>query len=138
MDITSIPFVALIGIKKKDQHSLSLEYAGKMKNHIGTLHAGALFTLAETQSALALMQRFDTLDVSNVLPLLRSSKIIYRQPAESDVSTVCMIDEDQAVRFEERYQKRGNGMIEVNVDVIDRIGSVCAKAEFVWFVSKSR
>jgi acyl-coenzyme A thioesterase PaaI-like protein len=48
MKTTDIAFVKLTGIKQEEDN-LSLEFNDNIQNHINTIHAGAQFTLAETQ-----------------------------------------------------------------------------------------
>ena len=49
MDVTKIPFNALIGLAHSDEpkYLLMLPVDEKYTNHLGTVHAGALFALAE-------------------------------------------------------------------------------------------
>ena len=54
MDITSIPFVKLLGIKQTNDATLSLTNIETVHNHVGTMHAAALYALAETQTVTML------------------------------------------------------------------------------------
>ena len=58
MDITQIPFAKYIGIEKEDEYTFKLKATNTVQNHLGTLHAAALYTLAETQSGLCLQKNF--------------------------------------------------------------------------------
>ena len=52
MQVTDIPFVKHIGIKRKEEGTLKLEATEAVRNHIQTIHTSAQFTLEETQSGL--------------------------------------------------------------------------------------
>jgi len=56
MNVVKIPFVKLLDINLAD--SLELKFKKELTNHIGSIHAGALYTLAETQSGLFLQEQF--------------------------------------------------------------------------------
>jgi|TARA_B110000116_G_C16681498_1_gene510925 acyl-coenzyme A thioesterase PaaI-like protein len=58
MDLTVLPCNALIGIQKaKDVSSLlTLKEHKRLHNHLDTLHASALFSLAEASSAEFLLR----------------------------------------------------------------------------------
>jgi acyl-coenzyme A thioesterase PaaI-like protein len=78
MKTTDIAFVKLTGIKQEEDN-LSLEFNDNIQNHINTIHAGAQFTLAETQSGLYLQKLFPELN-GKVMPILRDSEIKYKNP----------------------------------------------------------
>jgi len=81
MKIIDIPFVKFLNITKSD--CLTLSFQKELTNHVGSLHAGVLYTLAETQSGLFLQEQFNHL--SNVQALLRSGEIKYKKEAKSEV-----------------------------------------------------
>lgn len=49
MKLTNIPYVKLTDIQEEKEY-LTLIPNNSISNHVGTIHAGAIFTLAETQS----------------------------------------------------------------------------------------
>jgi acyl-coenzyme A thioesterase PaaI-like protein len=79
MRADDIPFSRYLGLKEKE-NKLFLEPKDTLLNHIHTLHAGAQFTLAETQSGLYLQTLFPELE-SQVIAILRESKMRYKKPA---------------------------------------------------------
>ncbi len=70
-----IPFIDHIGIKddKLTNHK-------EVQNHIGSIHAGAIFSLAEYASGEYLSQHFNSVDGSYIA-LLRESSIKYKKIA---------------------------------------------------------
>ena len=61
MEITSIPFVKKLGLEQNLDRALQLTFNETVQNHLHTIHAGAIFTLAETASGEALQQIFPEL-----------------------------------------------------------------------------
>jgi uncharacterized protein (TIGR00369 family) len=55
-------------------------------NHVGGLHAGAMFTLAETASGAIVMASFEDLVQSGVTPLAATATIAYTKLAKGDVT----------------------------------------------------
>lgn len=84
MDITKIPFLDKVGIAKNQQDILGLELDDSVLNHLNTIHASALFTLAEAASGNALQMTFPEY-VGKVMPVLRDSQVKYRKPATCSV-----------------------------------------------------
>jgi uncharacterized protein (TIGR00369 family) len=55
-------------------------------NHVGGLHAGAMFTLAETASGAIVMASVEDLVQSGVTPLAATASITYTRLAKGDVT----------------------------------------------------
>ena len=82
MKITDLPFNQHIGLEKDDQ-GLVLHSKRHLLNHVGTLHATAIYGLAEAASGDFI--------IANLLPLFpdatalaRSGSIQYKRPATTD------------------------------------------------------
>ncbi len=58
MDLTALPFNQLVGLGKSEQKEvlLKLSFSPKVGNHLGVVHAGAIYTLAEAASAAFLVK----------------------------------------------------------------------------------
>ncbi len=131
----TVPFVQTVGIGHKDADRLTLSNDPCLQNHLGTLHAGALYTLAETQSGLALMRLFPELQ-EEVIPLLRSGGLKYRHPVtESVVATAYVLQEEQE-HFMKRFSHKGRATVTVAVTLKTEEEKICAEGDFVWFVQR--
>lgn len=87
MDVTQLPFNRFVGIEsceKREGGIFELPAANKFLNHVGTVHASALFGLAEASSGQFLADNLGA-DEKSVLPILRRADIKYRKPAEGYV-----------------------------------------------------
>ena len=85
-----VPFVGTLGITYDaldDEHAVcSLRDEASFHNHVGGLHAGAIFTLAETASGALLMAAYEDLVQSGHTPLAASATIAYTKFASGPVT----------------------------------------------------
>ena len=134
MDVTQIPFVKHIGIKKEEGR-LKLEATDVVQNHLGTIHASAQFTLAETQSGLLLQRMFPELE-GKVLAVLRGSTVKYKNSAISTIYATASIEEDMKEKFLNHIERKRRASIVVRVEVLDEEEVLTMTGEFHWFVQK--
>ena len=137
MDITDVPFNKFIEITSVGQggSELRLEFSHKLKNHLGTFHAGAQFALAEACSGLILQKHFPHLEGS-VLPVLRRAEVKFKKPAVSNIRAKAEIGKEGKEEFERQLSNKGRASIVVAVDVASEDGSVTMSGRYEWFVQK--
>ncbi len=134
MKITEVPFSKHIGIETSDQaNQLILPFSDHVKNHLGTFHAGAQFSLMETASGEFLQQQFPEL-VGKVIPVLRKAEAKYKKPATSDLKSLASADEESLEKFSRQFQQKGRGIISVTVELIDEDGELTTSAVYEWFI----
>ena len=131
----NIPFIENMGIEAKDDSSLYLPFNKSLLNHLGTIHASAQFTLAETQSGFFLELMFPQYR-EEVIPLLRASSVKYKHPASKDIYSVATASKETLKRFESQFLKKGRAVITVDVVVYDIDDTVTMQGEFSWFLQK--
>ena len=136
MRAVEISFVAHVGIEEQTSDRLQLSLTKQVHNHIGTMHAAALFALAETQSGVFLQQLFPEYGVDEVMPLLRGSTVKYRSPATSAISATASVDLEAQEKFLSQFESRGRAGITVNVKLSDSEDTVVMTGEFAWFVQR--
>ena len=135
MDILQIPFVKHLGMLQQDNR-LWLHPDTVLQNHIGTIHAGAIYTLAETASGMALMRNFPKL-AGNVTALLRSSEIRYKAPTKTTVYATAKVDKTEAETFLHRLERRGRASVNVHITVKDEENDIVVmEGVFGWFAQK--
>ena len=132
MRVTEIPFVKHLSIEQEGSQ-LFLSPNVELENHIGTIHASAQFSLAETQSGLFLQERFADIE-GEVLPLLRSSSVKYKSPATTRLRAVAKVEDEVESKFREQFLRRGRATIAVEVELLNSSDEVTMMGEFVWFV----
>ena len=132
MKVKEIPFVDYIGIEESS-HVLSLDFKDTVLNHIKTIHAGAQFALAETQSGIHLQSLFPELE-GKVMPVLRDAQIKYKKPATEKIVAFSSADEDAVEKFKTQFDKKGRALLQIDVEVRDINDMLTCQASFTWFV----
>ncbi len=130
-----IPFANYVGIKIRDNRLLKLIPHKEVENHIGTVHAAAQFTLAETQSGLYLLSLFPEY-ADDVVPLLRSSKIKYKYPATSELTAEATVSKENKLKFKKEFDKRGKAIILINIKIKDINEKITMIGDFGWYVQR--
>ncbi|WDP90836.1 MAG: YiiD C-terminal domain-containing protein [Desulfobacter sp.] len=93
------------------------------ENHLGTVWAGALFTLAEVPGGILAFTLFDG---TRFYPVVREMNIKYLKPATSDVTVEFTMDKDRAARLEARAREAGKADFALEGEVKDAQGNVVA------------
>ena len=133
MNILSIPFNKLIGLEQSSDPAYLLSLPAKMEyeNHIQTVHASALFALAEASSGLFLLNEFAGLE--NIIPVVRNVEIKYRKPARGTILSTASLVTDKTEVLESLQRKR-RVLIPVHVSLYDSNALLVMHATFEWFV----
>lgn len=135
LDITTLPFVAKVGITRTASGVLTLPFEPSNHNHIETLHAGAQFALAESASGELLLSLFPDMH-DKVVPVLRDSKIKYKKPATNTLSAFPTVCDEMALKFLDQLQRKGRALIVVAVELRDSEGTLTCSGEFDWYVQR--
>jgi len=122
-----VPFVESVGIVEG-----KLSRREEIENHLGSIHAGAIFTFAENASGEYLISQFPNLK-DKVIPLLRESSIKYKKQALSTLRSEVSVDDIE--KFKTMFDKKGRASVIVDVKVFDEEGDVVCEGWFKWFVS---
>ncbi len=133
MKITDIPLVKHMKIIENDDF-LMLEPKLDVQNHLRSIHAAAQFALAESMSGHYLLSLFNEYTNRDVIPLLRSSTVKYKNQATSTLRAKAFISADQKEKFEKQFLKKGRAVISVNIELVDMNDLVTMTGEFMWFI----
>src|ERR1700754_5323996 len=83
-----VPFVGYLGLRIESiaagEATVVLPDKPELRNHVGSQHAGALFTAAETASGAAFVGAFAE-RMGDVTPLARSAEIAYEKIANGPI-----------------------------------------------------
>ncbi len=104
-----------------------------LENHIGTFHAGAIYTLAESASGLCLQQTFPKL-ADKTLGMLRESSVKYKHPAHGTIYAQALLAEDEKQRFLSRLQRKRRATLPIEVTLYNEAKEVVMTGGFVWYV----
>mgnify|MGYP000224049691 FL=1 len=102
------------------------------KNHIGTMYAGALFTLAELPGGILSIFNFD----SNYYPILKELKMTYLKVAKTDVTVEFSLSKREIERIEKESSEKGKSPFTLHGQLKDTEGNVVATSEAHYQVRK--
>lgn len=136
----TLPFVRLLGISIDDigagTSKVSLPDDPKLHNHLGTQHAGALFTLAETASGAAMAGGFAEL-ILGLRPVAKESRIQYQKLARGATRAEGRVPGDLAA-LKAQLAQDGKVAFPVAVDIFDSEGTLAAQVTVDWYLSQKR
>lgn len=138
MEITEIPFNRFVGLVRAEQAGrvLTLPENPQYANHLGTIHASALLTLAEASSGEYMIREFAELNAAGVLPVVRRVEAKFRKPGRGAVSSAVTVEAAKKAEFVETLAARGRALLEVQVDVYDATETHLLAATIEWFVAR--
>jgi uncharacterized protein (TIGR00369 family) len=135
----AVPFARLLGIEYDEigpgRAVLRLRDDPAKHNHIGTLHAGALFSLAESASGVCMMAAIAE-RLNGVTPLAAKAEITYRQVARGDATATATIGTPVAEVLA-ALDEAGKVRFPVHVTVTDARGEECATVVVDWHLRRS-
>ena len=136
----TLPFVRLLGISIDDigagTSKVSMPEDPKLNNHLGTQHAGALFTLAETASGAAMAGGFAEL-ILGLRPVAKESRIQYQKLARGATRAEGRVPGDLAA-LKVQLAQDGKVAFPVAVDIFDFEGTLAAQVTVDWYLSQKR
>jgi acyl-coenzyme A thioesterase PaaI-like protein len=104
----------------------------ELKNHVGSQHAGALFTAAETASGAAFVGAFAE-RMGDVTPLARSAEIAYEKIANGEITAKATLGVDAAQALA-TLDAEGKVEFPCEVELSDGDGQRVATATVHWHV----
>jgi uncharacterized protein (TIGR00369 family) len=132
----AVPFAGFLGLEitsvAEGEATVVLPERQELTNHVGSQHAGALFTAAETASGAAFVGAFAE-RMGDVTPLARSAEIAYEKIAKGPITvtaTLGMPKEEALATLDD------DGKVEFPCDVVltDPDGTQVASATIRWHV----
>lgn len=123
---TSIPLVASTRIEvvelERGYARTTAPFEGN-GNHLGTMYAGVLFTVAEVIGGVMAAVTFD---MTKVLPVVKSMEIDFKRPARSDVFAEARLDDATIKAATAAAEAEGKGPYELRATITDSEGTVVA------------
>jgi uncharacterized protein (TIGR00369 family) len=132
----AVPFAGHLGLDitsvGEGEAVVRLPDRPELTNHVGSQHAGALFTVAETASGAAFVGAFAE-RLGEVTPLARQAEIAYEKIAKGtiDASAKLGIDKDEALAT---LDAEGKVEFPCEVTLADASGKQVATATVRWHV----
>ena len=136
---STVPFAKHAGVEVTEvaegEGAARLEQTGVSINHIGSQHAGALFTLGETASGAAMAGAFAPV-LLGVKPVAGSASINFRRIAKGTIAARAAT-EQPAEELLALLEEKGKVRFPVNVELIDECEDIVADMVVEWSVSKT-
>jgi acyl-coenzyme A thioesterase PaaI-like protein len=133
----AVPFVQLLELEYVDlgpgTATVRLPERVEMTNHVGSQHAGGLFTAAETASGAAFVGAFAE-RLGEITPLAKSADISYEKIAKGPIDATATLDDDGLI---DRLEADGKVEFQIEVVLKDSGGQQVASATVDWHVRKN-
>lgn len=137
--IQDIPGNKLLGLLVTEmgdgKGTVVLPFRPEHTNHVGTVHAMALFGIADACSGAAIFAGLDDL-AATVSPIARGGEITYRKPARGEITGRAEVTADQVVTIRSELATDGVTRPDVVVTMTDSDDVVVAEATFHWHIKR--
>ena len=107
----------------------------RLVNHVGSQHAGGLFSVAEWASGRALLGTFAE-QLGDVTPLAESAEISYTKLAKGPITATAVFGADRDASLAE-LEREGRVRFPVQVDLTNEAGDTVAEVTVRWYVRKN-
>lgn len=132
----AVPFAGFLGVEVTElsagEATAVLPERDELKNHVGSQHAGALFTAAETASGAAFVGAFAE-RMGDVTPLARNAEISYEKIAKGPIEAKATlgVPADEALAT---LDAEGKVVFPCEIELTDASGQRVATATVQWHV----
>lgn len=135
--IEQMPYNAMVGVRITEMDGGRargvLAARAEVGNHVGTMHAGAQFSLIEAISGAAVSSAFLDL-LGRAVPLAQGAELTYRRPARGDVTADAFVDPAEVSRVRDDLEAHGRARFDVRVTVTDAQGTLATEATMRWYI----
>ncbi len=132
----AVPFAGFLGLEITEMGEgeavARMPERDELKNHVGSQHAGALFTLAENASGAAFVGAFAE-RMGDVTPLARSAEIAYEKIAKGPIEAAATLGMPKAEALA-TLDREGKVEFPCEVVLTDPGGTRVATATVRWHV----
>lgn len=136
----AIPYNGHVGLELVEvgdgRGVVKLPDAPELKNHVGSQHAGALFSAGEFASGAAFVGAFVE-QMGSITPLARSAEIDYRKLARGEITATGTLSESKEALLG-RLEADGRVEFPIEVELADADGQVVAAMTIHWHVRQNR
>jgi acyl-coenzyme A thioesterase PaaI-like protein len=135
----AVPFNKFIGLETvtiaADRGVVRLPQSKDLTNHVGSQHAGALFTAGEAASGAAFVGAFAEV-MGEVTPLAQSAQITYRKLAKGEITATARFTEDLDALMA-TLNEEGKIRFGIEVELANADGVVVAEMTVSWYVRRN-
>lgn len=136
MQITELPFNRLINLElsDKDDYLLKLSANHAYTNHLNTVHAAALFALAEASSGQFLLINFPGYG-NNLVPVVRKVTVKYKKPATGAIYSKAKLVDINLADIGTQLDTKKRVSFTLQVELFDTNNTIVFDGQFEWFVT---
>jgi thioesterase domain-containing protein len=123
------PFVERMGLRMEEVRPGYCRLTAPIEgngNHIGTMYAGALFTLAEIPGGALFLGTFDP---SRYYPVVKGMAIRFLKPARTDITVEATIAAEEVERIQAVAAEHGKADYALSCELVDADGVVVATSQ---------
>ncbi len=103
------------------------------QNHIGSMYAGALFTLAEIPGGALFLTSFDA---QRFYPVVKELNLRFRRPATGDIWVEASMAAEEVSRLQEQAELYGKVEYRLDLELTDATGEVVAISQALYQMRK--
>ena len=136
MDVLELPFNAQLGLERCEdpRQLLALPFEERHFNHLGNLHAAALYALAEASSGEFLIRnRGDREDFGGVV---RRATSKYSAPATSRVVATALTDPQNVAEAVAVVDAKGRALTTIEIELTGDDGTKIGRFAFDWLLGR--
>lgn len=136
MNITEIPFNKFLGISlaNNKEYLLQLDARTEYTNHLGTVHAAALFALAEGSGGQFLLNCFPG-QAGDVIPVVRKAEVVFKKPASGLIVSTAHFKDDTIENIQIQLNTKKRASLITTIELLDAENNKVFIANFEWFVT---
>ena len=131
MRVSDLPFNKHIGIQDHNG-VVTIGVKDLHMNHLGTVHATAIYGVAEAGSGQFIIENFGD-EFPDALAVTRTGTIKYKSAAKEDISAEVTNSEPDLQKSLDRLRRKGAAKLAVEVSVHSN-NEIVAIATFDWFI----
>jgi acyl-coenzyme A thioesterase PaaI-like protein len=138
MHVTELAIHRMLGMKLAaagETHILVLPESPLALNHLGTVHAGVQFVLAEACSGEFLLRHLGN-DPRHVFAVLRRANVKFHKPAHGELRAAAQFFAKSQRPLRDELTSRGRAFVSVLVDVSDANSVVTMSGQYDWFLRR--
>ena len=138
MNLFELPFNKYIGLEKASDsgYLLMLIERDEYLNHLFTVHASALFALAEATSGFFLLNEFQ--GIEGILPVVRRVETKYKKPALGKILSKADFVNSNKEQILKELDINQRVLITVRVLLYDSAKTNVMQSDFEWFIAKNK
>lgn len=107
--------------------AVKMPFGKQLTNHVGTLHASALFTVAETAAGI---HATSVIPGNRAIPLLRGATVSYTRRASGDLTATARVKAGESERVLADFDANNRADADIEVDVVDTENEIVFKGTF--------